>query len=170
MLLALLISLHSQAADFPMKAYREYEVRAKTLIMGKELKQRFGSGQDFDSAYALQACDPIDASYQKMFAELKKRREEAHLTSEQKLIAAWKWENPNNLPLADVLTARLREWPARATAELPCNDAPSMELVENLVTDTNAADDQPMTLCVRLVKAFRKSGECGKSRIPLPKN
>jgi hypothetical protein len=168
-LLSLLFS-QAIAADFPLAAYREYEVRAKVLVMGKELGQKFGRGQDFDTALALQECDPLDRSYQKMFSELKSRREKAASTPEAQLISTWKWENPQNKTLADVLKQRLKDWPARARQELPCNDDPSLELVENLVTDSNAADDPPMTLCIRLVKAFRKSGECGKSRIPLPKS
>lgn len=166
-LLALLLCSRGFAADFPVDEYRAMEMKAKVLILGDDLSKAGGRGELFDAAKALQACDQIDKDRQSQFKGFAERRAEAIAEAssgvsgwEDRLKAKWDWRKDDTL--AQAISKQKTKWKALAKVALPCKDETSLELIDNVATDLNAADDAPFNLCIRLIKALRKSAECGR--------
>ena len=167
MLLGLFLSV-AFAAEFPAADYRAVEMRAKILLIGLELSKS-GKEAKFDPAAALQSCDGIDNQQAPKFKELIERRLQAMASAtantigwEAKVMSAWRFPDADKQTLGQALKAKLARWPVEVKLGLPCTDGPSLELIENIATDINAVDDTPFNTCVRMVKAFRGSGVCGR--------
>ncbi len=151
------------AADFPLAQYRSMEMKAKALILGDDLSKAGGRGEKFDAALALQACDSIDKNREAQFKEMALRRTQALKADsgwEEKLRGQWGWDK--NLTLPQAIQAQDKKWRELSEVALPCKDEDSLSLINNVVDDSNAVDDVPFSLCVRMVKALRKSGVCGR--------
>ena len=163
---ALLIFVFCSSAfadSFPNHAYRAMEMKAKALLIGHDLSKVAGKKDKFDPAKALQACDQIDKDRRAQFNEIKARRTQAAKTDpgwEETLKAQWGWDK--NLSVTDAIKAQDKDWQELSEVALPCKDSDSLTLVNNVVSDYNAADDAPLSLCVRIVKALRNSGVCGR--------
>ncbi len=167
LLFGLLISSYAFAADFPLNEYRAMEMKAKVLILGDDLSKAGGRGEKFDAAQALQACDDIDKNRLSQFKGFVERRTEAlnEATNgssgwEDRLKAKWNWDK--NDTLSQAISKQNQKWKELAKVALPCKDETSLELIDNVANDQNAADDPPFSLCVRMIKALRKSAECGR--------
>ncbi len=151
------------ADSFPNRDYRSMEMKAKALLIGHDLSKAGGKDDRFDGAKALQACDQIDKDRTAQFAEMKERRTQAAKTDpgwEETLKTRWGWDK--NLTINEAIRAQDKDWQELSEVALPCKDPDSLTLVNNVVSDFNAADDAPLNLCVRMVKALRKSGVCGR--------
>lgn len=167
LLIALILSTRVLAADFPLNDYRGMEMKAKILILGNDLSKAGGRGEKFDAAKALQACDDIDKNRLSQFKGFSERRNEAvnEATSgasgwEDRLKAKWNWNK--NDTIATAISKQNKKWKDLSRVALPCKDETSLELIDNVANDQNAADDAPFSLCVRMVKALRNSAECGR--------
>ena len=151
------------AAGFPNREYRSMEMKAKALLIGHDLSKVAGKTDKFDPAKALQTCDQIDKDRTSQFKEMKARRTQAAKAEpgwEESLKAQWGWDK--NLTLDEAIKAQDKDWQELSEVAMPCKDPDSLTLVNNVVDDYNAVDDSPLNLCVRMVKALRKSGVCGR--------
>jgi len=101
------------------------------ITLSKELKKIAGSGDKFDAAAALQACDSIAS----------------------KIDAQPKPPKPQETKMAD--------WKKAAKKHLPCASETSMELLENIAGDETLANEPVFNTCIRMVKTMRKTGDCG---------
>jgi isopenicillin N synthase-like dioxygenase len=118
----------------PAKKEETYQLdpsRQKVITLSKELKKIAGSGDKFDAASALQACDTIAA----------------------KMDSQPKTAKPQETKMAD--------WKKAAKKHLPCASETSMELLENIAGDESLTDEPVFNTCVRMVKTMRKTGDCG---------
>jgi hypothetical protein len=166
-LLLLLACSTGLAAEFPSREYRSMEMRAKALLIGSDLSKAGGKNELFDPAKALQACDQIDQDRTAQFKEMQARRTQAAKTNagwEETLKSQWGWDK--KLTLNEAIAAQEKDWTELSEVALPCKDPDSLTLVNNVVSDFNAADDAPFSLCVRMVKALRNSGVCGRPAMP----
>jgi hypothetical protein len=151
------------AAGFPDREYRSMEMKAKALLIGNDLSKVGGRNEKYDPAKALQACDQIDKDRTAQFNEMKGRRslaEKGNPGWEENLKQQWGWDK--NLNLNEAIKAQDKDWQELSEVAMPCKDPDSLTLVNNVVSDFNAADDGPFSLCVRMVKALRNSGVCGR--------
>lgn len=163
LLLILAMTANASADTFPNREYRSMEMKAKALLIGHDLSKAGGKNELFDPAKALQACDQIDKDRASQFNEMKSRRTQAAKSDpgwEETLKLHWGWEK--NVPIAESIKAQNAEWKELSEVALPCKDSDSLTLINNVVEDFNAADDAPFNLCVRMVKALRNSGVCGR--------
>jgi hypothetical protein len=162
--LLILVFCSSAFADsFLGHAYRSMEMKAKALLIGYDLSKIAGKKDKFDPALALQACDQIDKDRSAQFNEMKARRTQADKANpgwEEILKAQWGWDK--NLTLNEAIKAQDKDWQELSEVAMPCKDPDSLTLVNNVVGDYNAVDDAALNLCVRMVKALRKSGVCGR--------
>ncbi len=124
----LLLSLNALAKE---ESYQLDPSRQAMISISKELKKVAGSGDKFDAAAALQACDGIAT---KIEAQKKK-------TKPQK--------------------TNVDDWKKAAKKHLPCASQTSLELIENMADDETLADEPVFNTCVRMVKNIRKTGDCG---------
>lgn len=139
------------------------EMKAKALLIGHDLSKVAGKKDKFDPAKALQACDQIDKDRTAQFAEMKARRSQAEKANpgwDEILKQQWGWDK--NLTLTEAIKAQDKKWQELSEEALPCKDPDSLTLVNNVVGDYNAVDDAALNLCVRMVRALRKSGVCGR--------
>ena len=151
------------AAGFPDREYRFMEMKAKALLIGHDLSKAGDRDEKFDPAKALQACDQIDKDRTAQFNEMRSRRTQAKKADpgwEESLKQQWGWDK--NLTLNEAIKAQDKKWQELSEVAMPCKDPDSLTLVNNVVSDFNAADDVPFSLCVRMVKALRNSGVCGR--------
>lgn len=183
LLLLTLLNSTAKAAELPEREVRLAEVRLSLESVGEELAKVAGRGAAFDAALALQNCDAIDRALNPQMEARKKARLTAKREAESN-VPGWETRLKDSLglspservSLAEALEVSARRAKTQLSRALPCNDEPSLELVDILAADENAADEGVINLCVRLVRALRKSGECGRSRtmsptkvsIPLP--
>jgi len=175
LLLLTLLSPMASAAEFPEREVRLAEVRLGLESVGEELAKVAGRGAAFDAALALQNCDAIDRALTPQMEARQKARQKAKREAEVNVLG---WETrlkdslglspSEKVPLAEALRVSARRAKTQLSRALPCNDEPSMELIDILAADENAADEGVINLCVRLVKALRKSGECGRSQAISP--
>jgi hypothetical protein len=168
--LILLISPLAFSADFPDREYREAETKLGLIKIGQALSKIAGREGQFDSSEALQNCDKIDKELNDGFESRRQARLKAKRESEVNVIG---WEarakailmlnSSNKVSLSEALKLEAKKWRSEAQQSLPCTDAASIDFVENLADDFNAADEPVFNLCVRTVKALRKSPECGRT-------
>lgn len=171
--LILLASVAAQAADFPERAFKETEVKVGILKLGTALAEVGGREELFDAAKAIQECDAINAKLSDQFETLRSARLKAKRESEVN-VRGWEERAKESLGLSsfrmmsleNAAAAQNKQWSSIAKATLPCTDEFAMTYVENLADDYNAADEPVFNLCVRLVKALRKSPECGRGLQP----
>lgn len=166
-------SLAAQAAEFPDREMREAEVKLGILKIGELLGKIAGKGTRFDSSLALQNCDSVDKSLEDSFQARREARLKAKRDSEvnvrgweERAKSAILKEDYSMISLKDALRLDARKWRREALEHLPCTDSTAVDFVENLADDYNAADEPVYNLCVRTVKALRKSPDCGNSFLP----
>lgn len=167
--LILLTSLTATAADFPERAFKEAEVKIGLLKLGTALAEVGGREETFDAPKAIQECDAINKKLSDQFETLRSARLKAKRESEVN-VRGWEERAKESLGLSEfkmmslenAAAAQHKQWSSIAKATMPCSDEFAMTYVENLADDYNAADEPVFNLCVRLVKALRKSPECGK--------
>ncbi|MFP5491201.1 MAG: hypothetical protein ACLGG0_06850 [Bacteriovoracia bacterium] len=170
LVLIMLSSSFAMAAEFPDREYRQAETKLGLLKIGESLSQIAGREGQFDSAAALQKCDSVDKALNDGF----KARRQARLKSiRESEVNVMGWEarakdalmldSSDKVTLTEALKKEAKKWRSEAKQSLPCTDAVSIDFVENLADDFNAADEPVFNLCVRTVKALRKSPECGRS-------
>ena len=130
-LLLILISLTASAKEEKVETFQLDPSRQTVITLSQELKKVAGSGDSFDAAAAMQACDSIAT----------------------KLDAQKKVAKPQKTNMDD--------WKKAAKKHLPCASETSMELLENLAGDETLVDEPVFNTCVRMVKTMRKTGDCG---------
>lgn len=129
-LLLLAISMQS-FANKEEESYQLDPSRQTVITLSQELKKAAGSGDNFDAAAAMQACDGIAT---KLDAQKNKAKPQA---------------------------TKMEDWKKAAKKHLPCASETSMELLENLAGDETLVDEPVFNTCVRMVKTMRKTGDCG---------
>lgn len=132
----LLFSLILSSSLFASEAKKEesYQLdpsRQTVITLSKELSKIAGSGDNFDAAAALQACDTIAL---KLDADQKKAKPQV---------------------------TKMDDWKKAAKKHLPCASETSMELLENIAGDESLPKEPIFNTCIRMVKTMRKTGDCG---------
>jgi hypothetical protein len=130
-LLLLLLILPALAQEKEEESYQLDPSRQTVITLSQELKKAAGSGDRFDAAAALQACDGIAT---KLDAQKKPAKPQA---------------------------TKMEDWKKAAKKHLPCASETSMELLENLAGDKTLLDEPLFNTCIRMVKTMRKTGDCG---------
>lgn len=170
LVLILLSSSIAVAAEFPDREYRQAETKLGLLKIGEALGKFAGREGQFDSTAALQNCDNVDKSLSAGFESRRQARLKSIRESEVNVMGwearakdALMLDSSNKVTLSEALKKEAKKWRSEAEQSLPCTDSASLDFVENLADDFNAADEPVFNLCVRTVKALRKSPECGRS-------
>lgn len=113
------------------ESYQLDPSRQTVITLSKELKKMAGSGDKFDAAIALQACDTIAAK----------------IDAQPKPVKAQE--------------TKMADWKKAAKKHLPCASETSMKLLENIAGDETLTNEPVFNTCIRMVKTMRKTGDCG---------